>query len=254
MKRMIAGLLILALTLISAGAPAETPVRMMYDSVFNLLFDTNNVTLTGHAEFSLDGERFKTADARYVQDGVNSLWDWKLKSPRRDGSERESGYTVIANGEKVYVMEVFYPGMYKTGSYTAEHRNPLYISADDADPGIRRRHKIMPLPLFLSVGILQRGLDNVIVLFSYVYLRIQTPQCHIQDILWDIINYLFKPRHITQLLQQFLYSVIFRENVFFHMIYSLFFSTSAGVNLFSLLTRSVLMIKYKTRITIYATI
>jgi uncharacterized membrane protein len=42
---MIAGLLILALTLISAGAPAETPVRMMYDSVFNLLFDTNNVTL-----------------------------------------------------------------------------------------------------------------------------------------------------------------------------------------------------------------
>lgn len=116
MKKMIAGLLILALTLISAGAPAETPVRMMYDSVFNLLFDTNNVTLTGHAEFSLDGERFKTADARYVQDGVNSLWDWKLKSPRRDGSERESGYTVIANGEKVYVMEVFYPGMYKTGS------------------------------------------------------------------------------------------------------------------------------------------
>ena len=92
---------------------------MMYDSIFNLLFDTNNVTLTGNAEFSLDGERFKTADAKYIQDGTNSLWQWKLLTPRKDGTEREGGYTIIANGEKVYVMEAFYPGVYKTGS-TAE--------------------------------------------------------------------------------------------------------------------------------------
>ena len=36
-------------------------------------------------------------------------------------------------------------------------------------------------------------------------------------------------------------------------IYSLFFSTSAGVNLFNLLTSSELITKYRTRITIYAT-
>lgn len=40
-------------------------------------------------------------------------------TPRQDGSEREGGYTVIANGENVYVIEAFYPGVYKTGS-TAE--------------------------------------------------------------------------------------------------------------------------------------
>ena len=116
MKKMIAWMLVLVLTLLTVGAFAETPVRTMYDSVFNLLFDTNNVTLDGHAEFSLDGDRFKTADLRYVQDGTNSLLEWKLRTPWGDGSEREGGYTVIANGEKVYVMEDFYPGIYKTGS------------------------------------------------------------------------------------------------------------------------------------------
>jgi len=119
MKKVIAWVMVLVLTLFTVSAFAETPVRAMYDSIFNLLFDTNNVTLAGHAEFSLDGERFKTADLRYVQDGTNSLLEWKLLTPRRDGSEREGGYTVIANGENVYVMETFYPGIYKTGS-TAE--------------------------------------------------------------------------------------------------------------------------------------
>ena len=119
MKKLIAWMLVLVLTLLTVSAFSETPVRTMYDSVFNLLFDTNNVTLAGHAEFSLDGERFKTADLRYVQDGTNSLLEWKLLTPRKDGSEREGGYTVIANGENVYVMEDFYPGLYKTGSTDA---------------------------------------------------------------------------------------------------------------------------------------
>ena len=120
MKRMLTLTTVILLVLsVAFGAAAETPVRRMYDSVFNLLFDTNNVTLTGHAEFSLDGERFKTADAKYIQSGTRSLWDLKLQTPREDGTEREGGYTVIADGENVYVMEVFYPGVYKTGT-TAE--------------------------------------------------------------------------------------------------------------------------------------
>ena len=118
-KKMVALIAALMLTVLAAGAFAETPARRMYDSIFNLLFDTSNVTLTGHAEFSLDGEWFKTADTKYVQDGTNSFWDWKLLSPRWDGSQRESGYTVIANGEKVYVLDRFFPGTYRSGS-TAE--------------------------------------------------------------------------------------------------------------------------------------
>ena len=104
---------------LSVCAAAETPARQVYDTVFRLLSDTENVTLTGHAEFSLDGKRFKTADALYIQDGTRSLWQWDLLTPRADGSERKGGYTVIANGERVYVMEAFYPGVYRTGT-TAE--------------------------------------------------------------------------------------------------------------------------------------
>lgn len=116
MKKVIALIMALMLAAAAAGALADTPVRQMYDSAARLFFETNNVTLKGHAEFFLDGELFKTADARYIQDGTDSLWDWKLLTPRPLNTEREGGYTVIANGGKVYVMEVFYPGVYKTGT------------------------------------------------------------------------------------------------------------------------------------------
>lgn len=116
MKKALALATVLVMLVPAAAGLAETPVRLVYDSLFSLLFETNNVTLTGHAEFSLDGERFKTADALYIQDGSNSLWQWKLLTPRPDGPEREGGYTVIANGGTVYVMEAFYPGVYKTGT------------------------------------------------------------------------------------------------------------------------------------------
>ncbi len=124
MKKWIAVLLsaLLAFTFL-VPALAENQLRFFYDAAMNLLFETSNVTLKGHAEFSLDGNRFKTADLNYIQDYTNSFYQLKLLTPRRDGShepDRESGYTIIANGEKVYVMEVFYPGVYKTGTMYAQ--------------------------------------------------------------------------------------------------------------------------------------
>ncbi len=103
-----------------AAALAENPLGDMFEAAEKLLFDTGNVTVKAHAEFSLDGERFKTADGTYVQDGERSFWDLMLKTPKADGTEREGGYTVIADGEKVYVMETYYPGVYKTGTDAAQ--------------------------------------------------------------------------------------------------------------------------------------
>ena len=125
MKKWIALLLstVLVFTVL-VTALAENQLRFFYDAAMNLLFETNNVTLTGHAEFFLDGKRFKTADLNYIQDYTNSYYQLKLLTPRRDGShepDRESGYTIIANGENVYVMEVIYPGVYKTGSTYAQN-------------------------------------------------------------------------------------------------------------------------------------
>ena len=115
MKKTTCLLLAAMMTLcLTAAAVAENQLPQYYDAACELLFDTANVTLTGHAEFSLDGKRFKTADGFYQQDGENSLWRWMLHSPGMNGTERENGYTVIANGEFRYVMETFYPGVYKT--------------------------------------------------------------------------------------------------------------------------------------------
>lgn len=103
-------------------ATAEDTLMLFYDAAAELMFETSNVTLDGHAVFSLDGERFKTADLHYVQNYTNSLYKLDLQTPRRDGTkpDRESGYTIIANGEYVYVIEVIYPGVYKTGTTGAQ--------------------------------------------------------------------------------------------------------------------------------------
>ena len=122
-KKIVSWALIVMALCLALTALADSPLYLFYDAVIELLFDTQNVTVTGHAEFSLDGERFKTADLGYVQDYTNSMLDLKLLTPRRYAPEkpdRESGYTVVANGENVYVMEVIYPGVFKTGSTSAQ--------------------------------------------------------------------------------------------------------------------------------------
>ncbi len=119
MRKAVSMILVIMLMLSAlTGVEAENrkPLSVLCDSAFELLFSTNNVTVEGEANFSLDGKWFKTAKTKYIQDGDRSCWDLKLSSPKLDGTVRENGYTVFADGSKIYVMEVFHPGLYKTGT------------------------------------------------------------------------------------------------------------------------------------------
>ncbi|MDO5436199.1 MAG: hypothetical protein Q4G19_07500 [Clostridia bacterium] len=121
MKKIIAMMLALALLLpCVCGLAAETPAdtaREMYDALETLLLYTDNVTLTGTATLYLDGERFKTLNAKYIAGGEDSFWDLRIFTPRAyDPEDKASGFTVIRNGELVYSMEVMKPGMYSMSS------------------------------------------------------------------------------------------------------------------------------------------
>ena len=117
MKKLFTMFLTLILLLVfTCSAVADVVIAPLVESAQILLFDTENVTLTGHADFFLNGERFKTADILYKQAGENSHWQLDLKTPRKYRKDQETGYTVIANDEKIYVMEKYYPGTYTTGS------------------------------------------------------------------------------------------------------------------------------------------
>ena len=115
MKKLIAAVLALTLFLsLSFSAPAEGRLSSLMESLHSLLFSTINVTISGEAVFSLDGERFKTAEILYKQAGEDSHWQLDLKTPRRYRADQETGFTIIANGEKLYVMERYWPGTYTT--------------------------------------------------------------------------------------------------------------------------------------------
>lgn len=47
---------------------------------------------------------FKHLDGRYVQDGSDSLMELSLKTPKKDGSIQQSGYTVVGNGGTAYTV------------------------------------------------------------------------------------------------------------------------------------------------------
>ena len=85
------------------------------DAAVKLLFYTNNVTLNAKAEFSLDGEWFKTADISLKQDHNRSVRQLQLTSPKADGTERKNGYTIVTEGYTLYLMEDFTPGIYRCG-------------------------------------------------------------------------------------------------------------------------------------------
>ena len=49
-------LTIILVTALTTGALAEKPLTALCDDMEELLFDTSNATVTGKAEFFLDGE------------------------------------------------------------------------------------------------------------------------------------------------------------------------------------------------------
>ncbi len=112
--------------LLSASAATDGVLGQIWEVGSGLLFHTNNVTLDGRAEFSRDGERFKTVKAHYVQDGYSSVWDYRLFTPRNTELEqemlgdRETGFTVYGNDAgdwtDVYVVNVIKPGIYYSGT------------------------------------------------------------------------------------------------------------------------------------------
>ena len=112
---------VMILVALCTTAFAESRLGAIVDGGEKLAFSTQNVTITGQAEFLLDGERFKTAEITYVQDGENSFWQEKLFTPREWRSDRETGFTVIANGRKIYVMEPYTPGVYQEWDDDAQH-------------------------------------------------------------------------------------------------------------------------------------
>ena len=116
MKKLILSIaaLLLALT-VCFTVLAESNAPKVYDSLVNLLFATNNVTVTAKAEFSLDGEWFKTAEGTWKQDFSRSFRELTLRAPKADGSERKNGYTIITEDDKLFLMETFTPGIYKAG-------------------------------------------------------------------------------------------------------------------------------------------
>lgn len=122
-RKMTVVLLLMTMTICSLfPAYADEKAAQVFDTAAVLLTETENVTITGNATFSLDGEAFKFMETTYVQDGANSKWILNLSSPKADGSLRENGFTVIANNRYKYGMEVFQPGF-----YTVAEDNPQSV-------------------------------------------------------------------------------------------------------------------------------
>ena len=98
-KRMAACLAVcIAMVFCLPAAGAEGSIlRPLAEAAEKLLLDTSNVTIRGSAVFTLEGERFKTAEILYKQDANNSHWQLDLKTPRENLPDRETGYTIIGN-------------------------------------------------------------------------------------------------------------------------------------------------------------
>lgn len=108
----VAAVLILGLC---AGAQAEGKLAKYYEAAEKLLFETDNVTLEVKAELSLDGEWFKTAEVSLAQDRNRSGRQLHLYSPKADGTKRHNGWSIVTEGEKLYLIEYYNPTVYRTG-------------------------------------------------------------------------------------------------------------------------------------------
>ena len=99
------------------GALADGVVADMFEIGRELMFATENVTITGNATFALEDEAFREAKIEYRQDGENSFYDLTLVNPKNGVI---NGYTIIANSEDIYVMEKYTQGFYRSGTSEAQ--------------------------------------------------------------------------------------------------------------------------------------
>ncbi len=107
---------------LTALALSDSALKGLWDSGCDFLFRTDSVTVTGEATFSLDGQRFKTAQLNYIQDGYSSYYGLKLLTPRENGTERETGWIIISDAEGLCtVMEAYRPGVYSWATCTPQN-------------------------------------------------------------------------------------------------------------------------------------
>ncbi len=107
---------------LSAAALTNGPLGELWESGCEFLFHTDNVTVSGEAVFSLDGERFKTAKLNYIQDGYSSYYGLQLLTPRKNGTELESGWTIVSDEEGFCsVIEAYEPGVYHWATCTPQN-------------------------------------------------------------------------------------------------------------------------------------
>lgn len=99
---------------LALSALAEGKLFKMWNAGCALLMNTENVTLSGHAVFTLDGEVFKTFNGSYRQEEYNSHMQVMLDTPQEDGSVYTGGYTVTVNDGVAYSVETAWP--YQVGT------------------------------------------------------------------------------------------------------------------------------------------
>lgn len=94
-KRVSLSAALLILLAVLSLALAETDLSTLFKQGCTLAFDTENVSLSGKAEFWLDGKSFKQVEAGIRKDGLDSLLNISVLTPLHDGSIRHSGYSVL---------------------------------------------------------------------------------------------------------------------------------------------------------------
>ena len=94
-------------------ALAEGKLLTLWNAGTQLLLETSNVTLTGDATFTYDGQEFKHFTGTYRQDGSDTYMKAMFDTPRDDGTTYTGGYTVIANDGQVFSMDTNTPLFYR---------------------------------------------------------------------------------------------------------------------------------------------
>ena len=107
---------VLTVIIVCAAAFANETAVDLYDRTAALLTGNSNATLNMTVEFALDGQWFKTAEVTLKQDEDRTYRKLHLRSPKKDGTECENGYTIVTEGYSLYLMEDFTPGVYRAGT------------------------------------------------------------------------------------------------------------------------------------------
>lgn len=217
MRRMIGSLCAALLVLLCVPAAAEeaSPIAALFHAEKKLLFETPIVIMSGKASFSMEGVTLREASLTAVQDGSESVRDWRLSGFDADGNPLQNGYTIVVKeNPRVTGYSVYVYGSAALGRreyYSLQPRNSLIRRTVGMNALLQLTEALLTMERDFAPGSITAAPDGTTITLSLAEADIPQSVQELLNLLTQYGLHRYTNLHLDEASAEIPYALCFRD-------------------------------------------